>query len=441
MASPTYYEEAISADAPAGSPKQLMMAYLLSQNGAGRKEQWNLLKRFGLVSGDYNPKSSNTKIDSVFKQLNANPSTAQNVLQGIQLSTPEQVQAFQQVTATPGTGDGSPTGAALTALSQQQDAAKAAATPPPVATPTGTPAGSSSNDAATQALLAKGDALGAAASAKTGVAYTPIASGVSATPAAGGASTGAAPAAGTGTPTSTTGAGVTYDPSWATYGITPQTWSSMNAMQQGTVAAALSAAKGLYAANASSVTLASALAAAATDPTITAKYSDALGLDSAAFQQSLQQLQQATTTESQQYTTQFENERKQLADASAAAGQAYSGFRGEAQKELGQTETGIVNSSLSALQQNLKSLTQGFEAKYGTAATTAATAGFVNPFTAGPTGISGLSVTPESSPTTLTGNKVGGITGSQPVAEQQDINARAGQYIQAGQLTPVTPAV
>lgn len=240
------------------------------------------------------------------------------------------------------------------------------------------------------------------------------------------------------TSTSTTNNALAYDPSWAAYGLTSDQWNSLDATQQATVGAALSVAKSNYSSGASSITLQQALAAAATDPNLIAKYADAAKLDTQTFQQNLQQLQQATSTTAQQQQTQFENDRKALAEQQAANGTAYSGFRGEAQKQLGDTESGIVQSSKSALQKSLNDATSAFETKYGTAATTPATATFTDPAASSNISLSGQYSPSGTVANTLTGTVAGGITGTQPIAKQADIDSTASQYVQQGQVTPTT---
>lgn len=235
-----------------------------------------------------------------------------------------------------------------------------------------------------------------------------------------------------------TSTGISYDPSWATYGITQDQWNQMSPTQQGVVGAALGAAKGLYSANASSVTLQDALAAAAKDPTIIAKYADALKIDQQQFTQTLQQLQNATSTQSQQYQTQFENDRKNLAEQNAAAGRAYSGYRAQAQDQLGQQEQGIVSSSRSAVQKSLNDATSAFEAKYGTNATNPASASYLNPLDSSNISLSGLSTTGNQVPDILSGTLAGGITGSSNTSKQTDVNNLAGQYVTVGQTPTVT---
>ena len=130
--------------------------------------------------------------------------------------------------------------------------------------------------------------------------------------------------------------GGNYDPSWSKYGITQDVWNSMNATQRATVGAALAAGSSLYSSTGNKVTLDDALKLAATDPAIVSKYADAATLDTKAFQQNLEQLKTATQTQEQTQQMQFENERKALATSMAAAGQAYSGFRGKAQQQRSQ---------------------------------------------------------------------------------------------------------
>lgn len=242
------------------------------------------------------------------------------------------------------------------------------------------------------------------------------------------------------TPAPITPSGIPYDPAWAKYGITQDIWNSMNATQQGMVGASLEAAKGLYGANASNVTLQQALAAAAKDPNIIAKYSDALKMDRQVFAQNIQQIQQSATLASQQQQTQFENERKALAEQSAAAGQAYSGFRGRAQAQLGQQESGIIQSTRSQIQNQLNQATSAFESKYGTSATNPASINFNDPLAGSNVSLSGLDTTGSQSTDALSGQLAGGITGSQPIAQQQDINSLASNYVSLGQMPPVTPA-
>ncbi|MES2006903.1 MAG: peptidoglycan-binding domain-containing protein [Patescibacteria group bacterium] len=185
------------------------------------------------------------------------------------------------------------------------------------------------------------------------------------------------------------------------------------------------------------VSFAEALSLAAKDPNIVAKYSDALKLDTQSFSQALDQLRTATGTEQQNLQTQFQDERRKLAEASAASGQAYSGFRGRAQKELAQSESGVVSSSRSQLQKNLQDLTTSFEAKYGSGSATPATANFVDPFAASNVSLSGQTTPGAGGTSTLSGQLAGGITGTVAPQKQQDINSSALQSYQTAQFPNV----
>ncbi len=232
------------------------------------------------------------------------------------------------------------------------------------------------------------------------------------TPAAGAApKTGAAPAAPTPAPQPTTA----------------------SSLQRATLSAVADVAASAAATGKPPVSFSEALTLASKDPNIVAKYSDMSRLDTNAFQQSLDQLRTSVSTTGQNQQTQFENERKQLAEANAAAGTAYSGFRGKAQKQLAQQEQGIVTSSRSQLQKNLSDLTSSFESKYGSAATNPATASFIDPFASSNVSLSGQKTT-GAGPTSLTGSTVGGITGTVAPAKAGDINASALSSYQAAQL-------
>lgn len=209
---------------------------------------------------------------------------------------------------------------------------------------------------------------------------------------------------------------IPYDPSLANKGITEDVWNSLNATQQGVVGVITNAAKSLYSANASNVTVDQALKSAAADPNLISKYADSLALDKEAFTQSLTKIQSDASVNSQQLSQQQETDRKQLAETEAAAGRAYSGFRKQAETKLATTQSGIITSSRSALQQSLNSLTSSFESKYGTAAT------------------------PIASAEGLTGQTAGGITGTVGAQKQADITSGASQIVNLGKVPDVIPA-
>lgn len=226
---------------------------------------------------------------------------------------------------------------------------------------------------------------------------------------------------------------IPYDSSLANSGITQEIYNQMSPTQQAVVSAAIGAAKSLYGANASNVTLQSALEAASNDPTIISKYSEALKIDTNTFQNSLQQIQQSTSTQSQQQQTQFENERKALAESQASAGTAYSGFRKQAENQLAQSENNIVESSRSQSQKELQDLTNAFEQKYGSSATPTSSQMILNPLNSSQTSISGLATNNTPTYDTIESKTTGGITGTQPIAKQQEINSLASNYVTLGQ--------
>jgi len=171
------------------------------------------------------------------------------------------------------------------------------------------------------------------------------------------------------------------------------------------------------------VSFADALSLAQKDPTIISKYADMAKLDAQAFTQQMEQLKTAYGTDAELKKMQFENERKALAEQQAAAGTAYSGFRGKAQADLAKTESGIITSTRSQLQNNLNQLTSQFEQKYGTGATPSAAITTVNPLGAGTT--------------TVSGQQAGGITGTVAPAKTADINTSAYNSYQTAQFPAV----
>jgi hypothetical protein len=246
-------------------------------------------------------------------------------------------------------------------------------------------------------------------------------------------STGTTPPAST---TSTAVTGVPYNPAWATHGVTQDMWNQMNATERATIGVAMAGYDLLANKPISSITLQDALSAAQKDPNVIQPFVDAYKLDQQGFNQALDQVKIAASTEQQKLQTQFQNERKQLAESQAAAGTAYSGLRGRAQQELAQSEQGIVTSTRAQLQKSVQDLTTQFESKYGTAATNPAALTFVDPTLASQVGISGLATPGGGGATTIAGQTAGGITGSQANApggaEYAAVNKAAASGYQQG---------
>lgn len=164
-------------------------------------------------------------------------------------------------------------------------------------------------------------------------------------------------------------------------GITQEQYNQMDSTQRALIGIVGNIATTTYSTSGSGMTLGEAFVAANKDPNIIAKYSDALKLDTQQLKQSLEQAQIATSTEAEQRQMQFDNAKNQADEAAAAAGTAYSGFRGKAQEQLKSTETGIIESSRSAAKKTVNDLTTAFESKYGTAATTRSQLTYKNPIT------------------------------------------------------------
>jgi len=201
-------------------------------------------------------------------------------------------------------------------------------------------------------------------------------------------------------------------PSTTTTTPTTTTTTSTMSPQKALITAIADVAQTAAATGAPPVSFADALALAEKDPNIISKYADMAKLDAQAFTQQLQQMQTMTTSNQGLYKTQFENERQALAEKNAAAGTAYSGFRGKAQADLAQQQAGIVTSSRSQIKSNLDNLTSAFESKYGTGLTPPAAITFDNPL-------------PGSNSETITGQVAGGITGTVTPAKTADINQTA----------------
>ncbi len=151
-----------------------------------------------------------------------------------------------------------------------------------------------------------------------------------------------------------------------------------------------------------------ALAAATKDPTITQKYGEALQTASSSLQSNLGTLTGQYTQEQAANQRQFLQQQKDLADAAANAGQAYSGFRQKAKENLNASQNDIIQSSRRQLGQSLQGLIQPFEARFGTQQLQQ-TLGSANP------GVQG----------DVLYNPVGNLQGTESLAKQSDILSKA----------------
>jgi peptidoglycan hydrolase-like protein with peptidoglycan-binding domain len=219
------------------------------------------------------------------------------------------------------------------------------------------------------------------------------------------------------------------------YGLTQPQIDQLSATQKSTLGVIADVAKQAFGTQ-SGITFAQALQKAQQDPNIIAKYSDSLKIDKEILSNGLQYAQKASDLQNKTYADQFQADRKQLAEKSASAGQAYSGFRGQAQDSLAKSESGIVESSRAQMKKGLQDLQTSFESKYGSAATTPVSALFTDPMAASNTTISGLFNSQQAIPEQIGPGTIGNITGTQPVQQQNDINNLAYQYTTMGQYTP-----
>jgi len=158
-----------------------------------------------------------------------------------------------------------------------------------------------------------------------------------------------------------------------------------------------------------------ALQAAQTDPNIISKYGDAAKAAASDVQFNLGQINANYATQQNQQQLEMAKQKKDLEDQLADAGQAYSGFRKQAENMLGSQQANIIQSTRSQLQQNLQNLGRNYEQTYGSDALY----GLGIPFTAGGIGYQPLQ----------------GIKGSAPIAKQQEIESRQAQIFNNEALT------
>lgn len=210
--------------------------------------------------------------------------------------------------------------------------------------------------------------------------------------------------------------------------------SSIGAYQLGIISAIVNGATTLYGSTGNQISFEDALNYAKSDPLIQAKYSDALALDKNAFKQSLETLQQSTASENTQRKLLFEQDRKNLAEQSAGAGQAYSGFRNKAQENLSSYEEAVISSSRAQKQDALNRSTAAFESKWGTGATTPGSLQFTDPMKSLGISASGLFTGGAQDQTeTLTGSMAGKpITGTSVLSQKDEELAKAAEAVNLG---------
>ena len=222
---------------------------------------------------------------------------------------------------------------------------------------------------------------------------------------------------GTGSSTTTTPQGMAYDSGLAAYGIPETLWNQMSPTQQISVMIGYDTAKAQYAQNASALTVQDALAAAAKDPNIINKYADLANVTASDLQNNLTQIVQNAQITSQTQQAQMQQAQAGLEKTFGGQGTAYSSFRQGAQQQLNTQNQGIITSTASQIQQQLRSAGEGAEQLYGSnySGLNNLNATYINPLT--------------GQAQTIGYQPVGGLTGTAAQQQQADINAEAQQNI------------
>jgi len=104
------------------------------------------------------------------------------------------------------------------------------------------------------------------------------------------------------------------------------------------------------------------------DPVIQKYYGDLLRVGDSDFKNTISNLQQDYATLTSQYQRQFTQEDKDLADAEAAAGRVYSGFRKQAEDKLNAQQSDIIESTNKTAQRAAREAASAYEKRFGTSA-------------------------------------------------------------------------
>lgn len=200
-----------------------------------------------------------------------------------------------------------------------------------------------------------------------------------------------------------------FDPS--SVGISPELWATLSEADKAFVESISGVLKSQYDQGQTNVSinqdlLNKALVAAQNDPNIIAKYGDAAKVAANDLSYNLASINSNYATADHLQKLQMEKDRKDLAEAEAGAGRAYSGFRKQAEELLGASQANIIQSSRSALKDNIRNLGSTYEKAYGSDALKN-----LPPISAG-----GETYTP-----------MGGLTGTVPGQKQADIETRQQQ--------------
>lgn len=161
---------------------------------------------------------------------------------------------------------------------------------------------------------------------------------------------------------------VPFDP--AKYGIDPATFNSLSMADKAFVESTTGLLQNQYNSGVANVSinrdlLNKALLAAQTDPNIVAKYGDAAKLAAKDVEFNLGQISANYATAQTQQQLELAREKQDLEKQIGKAGQAYSGYRKQAETLLGAQQANVIQSTKSRLQQQLQELGRGYEGTFG----------------------------------------------------------------------------
>lgn len=208
-----------------------------------------------------------------------------------------------------------------------------------------------------------------------------------------------------------------FDPT--SYGISPDLWKTLSPADKAFAESTATLLKNQFDAGQTNVSinqdlLNKALQSAQTDPNIIAKYGDAAKTAASDIAFNLGQINANYATAQSQQQLELAKQRKDLEGQLAQAGQAYSGFRRQAEDILGSQQANIIQSTKSQLQQQVQDLGRQYETTFGSAAL----GQLPTPITAGGE----------------TYNPLTGIMGSAPAAKQQEIQNKQSQIFNQERL-------
>lgn len=233
-------------------------------------------------------------------------------------------------------------------------------------------------------------------------------------------------------PSTPAGASPSDDTALRALGLSDDTISQLSPAQKAMFAATGAAIQAQYSAGRTVPNTLSAddldriFTEAQNDPGISDYYKEQLRIGGTDLTKAIAFLQGDYSQFQRENAQKFALDNKNLSEAEAAAGTAYSGFRGQAKKQLSDANSGIIESTKRTLGRNLESMGSAFEKTYGSDALAAR---------------GGVNVGD------VTYDPIGNVSGSQENAELTDVRNRANELGQEELLNrgptspaPVTPA-